>query len=103
MESSIQETKTEKQADKRSALCILGLLLRKVQSKRPIALEDLKEYLKDRDGGADGICRYPNMDDPPEEHYATVTAVVMNLETREMWITDGQPDVNPFVHVKLEG
>jgi hypothetical protein len=32
----------------------------------------------------------------------TVTSVVMNLETREMWITDGQPDVNPFVYVKLE-
>ena len=73
-----------------------------LESKRPLALEDLQTFLRDRDGGADGICRYPNMDDPPEEHYVTVTAVIMNLETREMWITDGQPDVNPFVHVKLE-
>ncbi len=73
-----------------------------LESKRPLALEDLQTFLRDRDGGADGICRYPNLDDPPEEHYVTVTSVVMNLETREMWITDGQPDVNPFVHVKLE-
>jgi hypothetical protein len=31
----------------------------------------------------------------------TVTAVVMDLQTHEIWLSDGPPDENPFEHHRL--
>jgi isopenicillin-N N-acyltransferase like protein len=72
-----------------------------LESRRPLRLEDFQEFLADRDDDPDGICRYPNPDEPPEDRVATICGVIMNLETRQMWITNGQPDVAPFVQYQL--
>lgn len=67
-----------------------------LESKRPLSVTDIQEFLRDKQGYPDSICRHANPADPPEEHYVTVTGVVMDLQTREMWITDGPPDLAPF-------
>lgn len=72
-----------------------------LESRRPLKLEDIQEFLADRDDDPDGICRYPNQDEAPEDRVATICGVIMNLETRQMWITDGQPDVAPFTQYQL--
>jgi isopenicillin-N N-acyltransferase like protein len=72
-----------------------------LESKRPLSLEDIQNFLRDRDDDPDGICRYPNPDEPPEDRVATICGVIMNLETCEMWITDGQPDIAPFEKYQL--
>jgi hypothetical protein len=33
---------------------------------------------------------------------ATIAGIVMDVQTLDMWITDGQPDVSPFEHYRLE-
>ncbi len=72
-----------------------------LQERRPLKLEDFKEFLADRDDDPDGICRYPNTEEPVEDRVATICGVIMNLETRTMWVSNGQPDVAPFTEYKL--
>jgi isopenicillin-N N-acyltransferase-like protein len=73
-----------------------------LETRRPLSVEDLQAILRDHEGYPDSICRHENMDDPPEERYITVTGAIMDLETRELWLTDGPPDTAPFVHYRLE-
>jgi isopenicillin-N N-acyltransferase-like protein len=70
-------------------------------SKRPLDLADLKRFLSDHEDYPDSICRHPNPLDPDEEHYATVTAVVMDLADRVMHVTDGNPDGAEFQVLRL--
>lgn len=69
--------------------------------RRPLKLADIQEFLADRDDDPDGICRYPNTDEPVEDRVATICGVIMNLETRTIWITDGPPDIAPFLEYQL--
>ncbi|PZA08109.1 MULTISPECIES: C45 family peptidase [unclassified Meiothermus] len=67
-----------------------------IAQKKP-GLEDFKAALADGEGHPYAVCRYPS----PEEFelgepYQTVASVIMNLNTREMWISDGPPDRNPY-------
>jgi isopenicillin-N N-acyltransferase like protein len=73
-----------------------------LQSKRPLELSDLQEFLRNTEDYPDGICRYPNLEEPVEDRVETIAGVVMDLATRELWITDGHPDANPFEHYRLE-
>jgi len=67
-----------------------------IAQKKP-GLEDFKAALADGEGHPYAVCRYPS----PEEFelgepYQTVASVIMNLSTREMWVSDGPPDQNPY-------
>ncbi|HWG83988.1 MAG TPA: C45 family peptidase [Deinococcales bacterium] len=72
-----------------------------LESRQPLAIADLQDFLRDHEDYPDSICRHPNPADPDEEHYATVTAVIMDLEERRMLITDGNPDESEFQEFKL--
>jgi isopenicillin-N N-acyltransferase like protein len=73
-----------------------------LQSKRPLEISDLQEFLRNREDDPDGICRYPNLEEPEEDRVSTIAGIIMDVQTLEMWITDGQPDANPFEHHRLE-
>ena len=72
-----------------------------LETRQPHSVEGLQEIMRDKHGFPDSICFHPNPNDPPEEQYMTVTAVVMDLQTREIWLSDGPPDENPFEHHRL--
>jgi isopenicillin-N N-acyltransferase-like protein len=78
------------------------LMTRLLESKRPLEISDIQEFLKNREDDPDGICRYPNLDEPEADRTETIAGIIMDLQTREMWVSDGQPDANPFVHYRLE-
>lgn len=67
----------------------------------PATVEGIQEALRDTQDDPFGLCRHRDLSLPPEEHYTTVTAVVMDLETRTLHLTDGAPDVAPFQTVSL--
>jgi isopenicillin-N N-acyltransferase like protein len=73
-----------------------------LESKHPLSVADIQEFLRDTDGYPNSVSRHADPDYPPEEHYVTVTGVVMDLNTLEMWISDGPPDQNPFQYLKIE-
>jgi isopenicillin-N N-acyltransferase like protein len=62
-----------------------------LDARRPVGLGDLESALRDHDDHPDGICRHENSEDPPEERYITVASVIMDLDERSVWLTDGQP------------
>lgn len=69
--------------------------------KRPIAVGDIQHYLRDHQEHPFSICRHEDSDEVPEEQYITVTAVVMDVETRTLYLTDGPPCQNDYQHVTL--
>jgi isopenicillin-N N-acyltransferase like protein len=76
--------------------------LRELLSERaPVTVESIQDALRDKQDGPFGLCRHRNPAEPPELHYVTVTAVVMDLNDRVLHLTDGPPDVSPFQTVSL--
>ena len=67
----------------------------------PIPKSDTQEFLSDHDDDPNGICSYPNFDEPVEDCVFTICGVIMNLETRMMWISNSPPDVAPFLEYHL--
>ncbi len=70
-------------------------------SKQNLSISEIQEHLRDHNGRPNSICRHEDMDYGPEEHYITMTGAVMDLDSRELWISDGPPCTNEFQHIKL--
>ncbi|MCP4547446.1 MAG: peptidase C45 [bacterium] len=68
---------------------------------RPFTIEEVQAKLRDHDGRPNAICRHEDMDLPPIEQIITVTSIIMDLVTAEMWVTDGFPCENEFVKIAL--
>ncbi len=68
---------------------------------RMLSRADLEAALRDRQGDPDGICRYSDLTQPPEERYATVVSVIMDLHTQTLWVSDGPPDANAYARFDL--
>jgi len=77
--------------------CIRRLLAK----KRSLTVDDVKAHLRDHDGHPYSICRHIDGEEPPEEHYQTVTSVVMDLHERTMWISDGPPCASKYQELRL--
>jgi isopenicillin-N N-acyltransferase-like protein len=65
-------------------------------------LTEFQEALRDRDGAPYAVCRTASAEEYElGEPYRTVASVVMNLDTQELWISDGPPHENPYTHYRL--
>lgn len=94
----VVEPEIERGPDSQDRLARVRELL---AAHRPITHEDLTAALRDRQGDPDGICRYPDANQPPEERYATVVSVIMDLHAHTLWISDGPPDANAYAEYRL--
>jgi isopenicillin-N N-acyltransferase-like protein len=77
--------------------CLRELLAR----KRPLAVEDIQGYLRDHQAYPHSVCCHEDPDLPPAEHYRTVTSVIMDLDTRELYLSDGPPCQSAYQQVAL--
>ncbi len=66
-----------------------------------LSIPQIKEALRDHDGHPNSVCRHEDPDYGPEEHYITVTSVLMDLDTKTMWLSDGPPCENAYEEVSL--
>jgi isopenicillin-N N-acyltransferase-like protein len=67
------------------------------QNEKP-GLEELQAALRDREGAPYAVCRTPGQEEIDlGEPYETVASVVMNLNRREIWVSDGPPHENGYV------
>jgi isopenicillin-N N-acyltransferase-like protein len=67
----------------------------------PVTVEGIQSALRDTQDYPFGICRHRNPEEPPEMHYTTVTSVVIDLDARTIYLTDGPPDESPYQTVTL--
>jgi isopenicillin-N N-acyltransferase-like protein len=79
----------------------LNRLRHLLEVKRPLAMEDIQDYLCDHQAYPNSICRHEDPNLPPEEHYRTVTSVIMDLHTRELHLSDGSPCQSAYQRVAL--
>ena len=70
-------------------------------AKRPIAVADIENHLRDHQDYPFGVCRHENPDEPPAQHYITVTSVIMDLDDKTLRLTDGLPCQSAFQTVAL--
>jgi isopenicillin-N N-acyltransferase-like protein len=68
-------------------------------SRPALAVSELGELLRDHDGYPYSICRHPDPSLPAGERYSTVTSVIIDLNAREMEITDGPPCTAAYQHI----
>jgi isopenicillin-N N-acyltransferase like protein len=78
----------------------------------PLRLHRLSTFLQESSGQLDraglegiladhadhpwGLCTHENVDLPEHERYATRASIIMEPETRTMWLAEGNPCVAPF-------
>jgi isopenicillin-N N-acyltransferase-like protein len=66
-----------------------------------ISRQNLKDTLRDHEEHPDSICRHPNAIFPPDERYATVFSVILDLPAREMHYTAGPPCESEYQKLSL--
>lgn len=77
--------------------------LRELLTQRvPLSIEGIQDALRDTNEEPFGICRHRDHSVGQEEHYTTVTSVVIDLTARVLYLTDGPPDESPFQTVTME-
>jgi isopenicillin-N N-acyltransferase-like protein len=64
--------------------------------RRPLALGDLQEALRDHQGRPYSICFHIDPEEPPEEHYESVISAIMDLHAGTLYLSDGPPCENPY-------
>lgn len=59
----------------------------------------MKAALRDHDGHPNSVCRHPD----PERvgSYETVTSVIMDLDERALWVSDGPPCQSPYQELRI--
>lgn len=63
-----------------------------------VGVPQLQAALRDTRGAPRSISRLPS-GSPPD---STLASLVMDLDTRELWITDGPPSQRPYHHLRLD-
>lgn len=94
------EPEIERGPDSQDRLARIHTLL---AGDRPLTFADLAAAMRDQSGAPDAICRRPDLTQPPEERYATVVSIIMDLHTQTLWITDGPPNEQEYEAVALVG
>jgi isopenicillin-N N-acyltransferase-like protein len=63
-----------------------------------VGRSELQEALADTRGAPRSISRLPS-GDPPD---STLASMVMDLDARELWVSDGPPSQRPYHHLRLD-
>ena len=72
-------------------------------SSAPLGAKEFMTLLGDHAGYPYSICAHVDEADDVTEQGATVASVVMELESRTMWLADGQPCSVPYRRLDLSG
>ena len=62
----------------------------------PLNIASIKNILKDHKNNPQSICRHRDDTLLESQHTITKTAMIMDLEEKKMWVTDGQPCKKEF-------
>ncbi len=80
---------------------IQSLLQARVASGGKVSVADLKDMLSDHTDEPFSICRHGDPVRSPEERFATVVSVIMDLDAREMFVAPGPPCTARYRRVQL--
>ena len=72
-----------------------------LNEQKPLNVAIVQEILKDHDHQPQSLCRHRDDSLPESQHTITKTAMIMDLEERKMWVTNGQPCTAEFEEYSL--
>jgi isopenicillin-N N-acyltransferase-like protein len=61
----------------------------------------LQQAFADHAGHPYGVCSHPDPSAPPVDQAATIASVVMDLDERRLWLSDGNPCETPYRELEL--
>lgn len=70
---------------------------------RPATVDSLREALSDHADYPNSVCCHPDVRTAPEGRWATVTSVIMDLDDRTIWVSDGNPCRHPYRALTFDG
>jgi len=70
-----------------------------LRAHAPVDVDALQTILRDHDGRPNSVCRH--VDPSRDAAYETVTSAILDLDRRELWLTDGPPCQAAYQHVAL--
>lgn len=73
-----------------------------LRSGIPLSVAGIQAILRDHTNAPRSICRHENPAAPIDERYRTVTSVIIDLQRREMWASNGPPCENDYDRFSLE-
>ena len=72
-----------------------------LNEQKPLNVAIVQEILKDHDHQPQSLCRHRDDSLPESQYTITKTAMIMDLEERKMWVTNGQPCKTEFEEFAL--
>ena len=63
---------------------------------KPPTLDDFRALLADHADYPNSVCAHPDPADHPREQGATIASVLMDLNTRQLWLAAGHPCQAPY-------
>ena len=72
-----------------------------LNEQKNLNVDIVQEILKDHDHQPQSLCRHRDDSLPESQHTITKTAMIMDLEERKMWVTNGQPCKTEFEEFAL--
>jgi isopenicillin-N N-acyltransferase-like protein len=74
-----------------------------VRAAGPLSLDTFRLALADHANHPAGVCCHPDDRDAPHEQGTTVASVLMDLDTKTMWVADGHPCTVPYRRLDYAG
>ena len=69
--------------------------------QKPLNILGIQNILEDHENHPQSLCRHRDETLPESQHTITKTAMIMDLEEKKMWVTDGQPCTEKFEEFSL--
>jgi isopenicillin-N N-acyltransferase-like protein len=63
----------------------------------------VQQALTDHAGHPYGVCSHPDPTAPPIDQAATIASLVMDLDERRLWLSDGNPCETRYRELDLSG
>ncbi|GGO79045.1 C45 family autoproteolytic acyltransferase/hydolase [Nonomuraea cavernae] len=73
------------------------------ETGRPATVDSLREALSDHADHPYSVCCHPDVRAAPDERSATVMSVIMDLDERTIWLSDGNPCRHPHRPLTFDG
>jgi len=67
-----------------------------LKEQKPLDILGIKNILQDHKNNPQSLCRHRDNTLPESQHTITKTAMIMDIEEKKMWVTDGQPCKSEF-------
>ncbi len=80
---------------------INDLLREKTVDNQKLSMSKAEEMLTDHNGRPESVCRHENHDLTPDERYATVVSVIIDLYSKQLRASAGSPCENGYQTLRL--